>query len=571
MVPSANALTIAFILVASVVFGALFKPTPALTKKQLIGGLRDLSRSTRSPDAAPPRVAVFFNGCVDLVTAALPVLDAAVPESEVSTPPGANVEVITTGSELVASFRDAFESGAACERVVRNGALFAKLRAAAEAVDAVETTGGNAALISNRLAIDGSSVLLGAPVGASLRKKLHSRVKPIYLGNAGGSDDIHLILEYAAGEVWTQRPAASKAPRANRFIVTEPAPSLDGEALGDFIAQARAFRPQLVVLSGIHLLEAMSDERREGELAKAEGAVAALRANDDGVVPMIHLELASLAGLDFMEAIGERMLRALRCESLGLNEQELAHAFVALRGNVSTLPTPAASGAKEGKLNPLKLVRSLKSGAQRLVAAARAKLGGGGGGGAEGAAAVEGAAEESRRGVYAARLNASEAGRLDALTSKLPNLDAVVAALLHVFDFAGTSLGRVHFHSLAYHVIAVRSSHEAQWPDAAAAAARGSVATTIQACGDEAAPDAVRALHGDDLELLYRPLSGATVRGVKLPPIDAASPVAEWTDTQSGVRFALAPVLVCKKPVRTVGLGDTISGAAMHRHLVGFA
>lgn len=588
----ANHATVLVILALSVVFGVVFVPKPALTKKELLRGLDALSQEPRTLEAPPaPRVVVLFNGCVDLVTEALPVLDAVVPIEMLATPAANSASVISSESELIATFREAFAQGAACERVVTNPALFAKLRAAAEARAAVATTGGNAALISTRLARDGSRVMLGAPVGVALREKLHPRVTAINIGAGSSDDDIHLILEYGAGAQW-ERTGALKAPRANRFIVTETAPALDDAALDSFLKKAVAFKPTLVVLSGIHLLEAMPDAAREVELRKVDGAVTQLRGEQGNMMdgrglwradgqggPKIHLELASLADLDFAEAVLTRLLQDLKVDSLGLNEQELAHTYCALNGPVSALPAVVKKGKGEGRLNPLKLVRRLKAGAKALLGKAKAAVLTARGGdavevdaaAAAATAAAEAAAAEADAagGAYAARLNASDAARLELLTGKSPSVEAVVTALTHIFDFAGESLGRIHYHSLAYHIIAVRASHVNRWPDAAAAVARGAVASTLQACDvNESNPEGLANLHGDALTLIYQQLSGLVVRGVELPRINASSPVAVWHDFEySEVQFALAPVLVCKEPIRTVGLGDTISGAAMHRHL----
>jgi ADP-dependent glucokinase len=118
---------------------------------------------------------------------------------------------------------------------------------------------------------------------------------------------------------------------------------------------------------------------------------------------------------------------------------------------------------------------------------------------------------------------------------------AVSAAIGHIFHSkaAGTRLSRIHFHSLEFHIIAVMSDRQFSWSaeKATGAVAAGSLAASLQACNSE-------------LNSLTSELHFATDKVVN-----------RWQ--QEGIQFALAAVLVCKKPLKTVGLGDIISATGL--------
>lgn len=126
----------------------------------------------------------------------------------------------------------------------------------------------------------------------------------------------------------------------------------------------------------------------------------------------------------------------------------------------------------------------------------------------------------------------------------------------------GSSLLRVHFHCLAYHIVAERPGARRLFrADPAAALARGSVTATTQACDRSVAQ-----LGPADVRLLA-PAQFRTARGVAMR-VSAESPTASWGggggDGDGGdVSFTLAPVLVCQKLVKSVGLGDAISAAGL--------
>ena len=124
-------------------------------------------------------------------------------------------------------------------------------------------------------------------------------------------------------------------------------------------------------------------------------------------------------------------------------------------------------------------------------------------------------------------------------------------------------VSRLHFHSLGYHVVALRSP-DSVWAenDAIASVARGSIRATMQACD----VSSERELHGDDLDL---PQGLAINVGSHNIPnrLEITREESVLRYDINGVTFFYAPVLVCKEPKVTVGLGDAISASALSAHL----
>lgn len=147
-------------------------------------------------------------------------------------------------------------------------------------------------------------------------------------------DEIHLILEYARGEQW----GTVTAKCANRIIFSHDVSNSELSTLEEFEKHLLQFNPDLVILSGTHLLDRYDQqfyEQRVKQIAKTLQTVSKH-------VP-IHLELASTSNVKFCELL-TRMLLPL-VDSVGLNEQELQ--FIAQstnaykpRDGVSTFRAP---------------------------------------------------------------------------------------------------------------------------------------------------------------------------------------------------------------------------------------
>ncbi|XP_071487280.1 ADP-dependent glucokinase-like [Diadema antillarum] len=112
-------------------------------------------------------------------------------------------------------------------------------------------------------------------------------------------------------------------------------------------------------------------------------------------------------------------------------------------------------------------------------------------------------------------------------------------------------LSRVHFHSLSFHIVATLSG---TWNNSEAAVAAGARIAGRQACDDGKIVD-------EKVELRMPRRFALSINDPALrqtiAEISPAKAVLAWT--RGNVEFHLSPVLVCKRPVKTVGLGDAIS------------
>jgi len=137
-----------------------------------------------------------------------------------------------------------------------------------------------------------------------------------------------------------------------------------------------------------------------------------------------------------------------------------------------------------------------------------------------------------------------------------PKVTTVVSSLQYIisqtvpYEKNTRQLSRIHFHCLPFHLIVQRT--ESGWTNPAPGVASGSLACSQQAC------------NLNDLEILLQlgtidipKMNGGTIQ---INPHNKNA-VSQWTDDKW--EYSLAPVLVCKKPGKTVGLGDAISSVAL--------
>ena len=141
----------------------------------------------------------------------------------------------------------------------------------------------------------------------------------------------------------------------------------------------------------------------------------------------------------------------------------------------------------------------------------------------------------------------------------IPDVGRVSDILLWILETHGHSdpeseadLTRIHFHTLAYHVMATVNGH---WDNQPAAVMAGARIASTQACGLQTvdvskvvlkAPLEFYSSHHEPREILT---------------LNPGDPVTVWR--RGNVTLYLTPVLVCKEPLRTVGLGDAISAEGL--------
>ena len=156
----------------------------------------------------------------------------------------------------------------------------------------------------------------------------------ILKGDSSAEDEIHLILEYAQGEQW----GTVTAKCANRIIFSHDVSNSELSTLEEFEKQLSQFKPDLVILSGSHLLDRYEKQFYEQRINRIATTLQTVPKN----VP-IHLELASTANVKFCDVLTRVLLPLV--DSIGLNEQELqfiAHSANAykLRDSVSGFSAP---------------------------------------------------------------------------------------------------------------------------------------------------------------------------------------------------------------------------------------
>lgn len=415
------------------------------------------------------KVAVGVNACVDVVVSGVGLLQA------LAVDPGSGLdhEVLHSKEDLKEAFIHYMERGAAAERFFSDREAFQRIaRAAAEYPGAKLYVGGNAALIGQKLATyPDLMVLLCGPVGPKLHEMLDEQIV-VPPGSLQETDEYHLILEYKAGEKW----GSSQAPQANRFIFSHDVSNGEMSSLETFVTTLEEFQPDLVVLSGLHMMEGQGRELWETRLKEAMAAISDIRKD----IP-IHLELASMTDKDYMNSVVQEVIPIV--SSIGLNEQELL--FLSQAGKGPHAELTSWKGIPDvGRVSDI-LFWILK-----------------------------------------------QHGRSD------PSSEA--------------DLTRIHFHTLAYHILATVDGY---WGNQVSAVMAGARVASSQACG-------LQSVDVSKVEL-KAPLEfhNSHTSPRKKLTLDPEKPVTVWH--RENVTFHLTPVLVCKQPLRTVGLGDAISAEGL--------
>jgi ADP-dependent glucokinase len=136
------------------------------------------------------------------------------------------------------------------------------------------------------------------PVGQKLQNLLNSKIKTPSLID---KDEIHLILEYHAKEQFD----GIESPTANRFIVSHDIYNSEMMMIEQFFESIREYEPDLVILSGLHMLENQSPITRFDKLLLLKDNFA----ENHDFKNVIHLELASIGDKALMKAILDAVSR----------------------------------------------------------------------------------------------------------------------------------------------------------------------------------------------------------------------------------------------------------------------
>ncbi|XP_065070330.1 ADP-dependent glucokinase-like isoform X2 [Rhopilema esculentum] len=416
------------------------------------------------------------NANVDVIVSAINVL------KQVGIRPSLNSQdhnAIETAGQLEECFLYHFKKCAAAERFIASEELFDQLiKASVSLENAKYSVGGNSALMGLKMLYSSpnSTILLGGPVGPRLSALLDERIQ-VPNSVLQKVDQYHIILEYRDGDEWGG--VVSKC--SNRFILTRDMPNARMMSMEAFFSSLISFQPDLIVISGLHLLESEDEEFRYTRIKDLAKHLQLMNAK----IP-IHLELASMVKVDFLQLIAYEIFPLV--DSLGLNEQELAFITVALNG----------PHRKDGDLRQW--------------------------------------------------------------PPEIGVMSDILYWTLETFgkdskQQAQSRLTRIHFHCLTYHIIAVMPRF---WSKSEVAAAAGSSAVTRQACNHDSI--LINEVELRTPEYFARSVNEWTLRR-NLVKHDQANPITSWS--RNKIDFHFSAVLVCKKPKRTVGLGDCISGTGL--------
>ncbi|KAL4227894.1 hypothetical protein ACF0H5_013334 [Mactra antiquata] len=257
------------------------------------------------------RISVGINCNLDLIVSGTGLLSA------LDKRPGDPLDSVSLDNldDLTNTFTHYFLKGAAAERTFTDQKIYKHIIDTAEKLPVKHHyVGGNAALIAVKVAtlFPERKVQLVGPIGPGLLELLPSSIH-IPENSRISDDEVHLIMEYGLDEKWHQ----VTSPVANRFITSFDESNGKLTMLGKFFSDLDEFNPDLVVISGLHLLDTQTTGFITSKLTEiSEG----LR-NIPITIP-VHLELASMANSDLMKQILKKVLPEVT--SLGLNEQELS-------------------------------------------------------------------------------------------------------------------------------------------------------------------------------------------------------------------------------------------------------
>ncbi|PSN36343.1 ADP-dependent glucokinase [Blattella germanica] len=268
-----------------------------------------------------PKVAIGYGACKDLFIDGRELLkyddNAAKPE---------HFNGIKTYEELIKTYAYFFRHGAAAERYIANDKLFdAIVQKASRVSDSHYALGGNAPVMASRFAAEGCDVLLAAKMTPELQESLPNGIKVV--GGITNKDDIHLILEYKAGEQW----GIYNSPRANRFIVHNDNNNPLVSSLEEFDKLLKNFSPNLFVVSGLQMMDnyPFPEGVREKKLASIQEQMKAQASKT-----RIHFEMASFAEIEMLQLLTDYVIPY--ADSLGMNEQELTNLYNMMEyGNIS--------------------------------------------------------------------------------------------------------------------------------------------------------------------------------------------------------------------------------------------
>lgn len=257
-------------------------------------------------------VAVGFGSCLDIfVSSRQLILDRH--EAPTVQMHHENIRTQDQLNEVLAYF---FNEGAAAERYIDNRTFFLELVEQAESAQGSRMAiGGNAATMAKRFVLEGvDRVILGTQLSKQNSDRYNDKL--VISGPIVDQDDVHICIEYPAGEKW----GTYVAPRANRLIIHSDHYNPALKSVDNFITRLEGAKNlDLLVIGGLQMMDNIPipiAERRD----KLQRLSRVLERLPPGR-PKVHMELASFTEEALLEAIRDLILPHV--DSLGMNEQEL--------------------------------------------------------------------------------------------------------------------------------------------------------------------------------------------------------------------------------------------------------
>ncbi|XP_013196641.1 ADP-dependent glucokinase [Amyelois transitella] len=262
-----------------------------------------------------PKVALGYGACHDLFVNATLLLDykdlRGSPE---------HFNEIANKEEFIKSFSYFFKHGAAAERFMSNSKLYDNLiEEALKLPDTRWALGGNAPLMARRFFKEGWKVLFAAKMSEKLKSYIPDGIEIV--GDSEGEevkDDIHMILEYKADEKF----GVYSAPRANRYILHNDENNPLLSSLEKFGEQLPKFSPNLLVISGLQMMDNYPFKKDDVIDLRAERlTLVKEQILSQPLTTLAHFEMASYVDLDLLQHLTTKILPHV--DSVGMNEQEL--------------------------------------------------------------------------------------------------------------------------------------------------------------------------------------------------------------------------------------------------------
>ncbi|CAK5084040.1 unnamed protein product [Meloidogyne enterolobii] len=248
------------------------------------------------------KVIVGINCNVDVIVSGVSVIN----NLNISSPnPIGDKEMLGGFEDLYEVFVHFFTRGAPAERFMANDLTFDKIVSAIEdnQLHAQHYIGGNAALMAQKIAsaFPHATPYLVGPIGPRSQALLHPSIVRNNFTRIV-QDEMHVILEYKQGEILGEYVA----PASSRFIISHDQFSGSAMVIEMFFKAIMQFRPDLIIFSGIHSMEAQNQEARLEKLRLIKRSL--LQINP--LIP-IHLQLGSMPDANIADDILKRAVEML--------------------------------------------------------------------------------------------------------------------------------------------------------------------------------------------------------------------------------------------------------------------